>query len=88
MSRIPQDEVRPLSYLEVLDEENQALTGSEPSHEDLRLREDYRRALGTGSAESAEPTRKYRRLASPRNIPRSASLDGASDARATLRPCT
>ena len=60
MSRIPQDEVRPLSYLEVLDEENQALTGSEPSHEDLRLREDYRRALGTGSAESAEPTRKYR----------------------------
>ena len=60
MSRAQQDQERPLSYLEVLDEENQALTGSAPSEEHLRIREDYRRALGEGPSERAEPTRKYR----------------------------
>ena len=60
MSLAPQDEDRPLSYLEVLDEENRALTGSAPSEEHLRIREDYRRALREGPSERAESTRKYR----------------------------
>ena len=60
MSRAQHNEGRPISCLEVLDEENQALEGSTPSDEDLLLREEYRRALGKSPAESAEPARKYR----------------------------
>ena len=60
MRRIPHDEARPLSYLEVLDEENRALTGSEPSEEHLRIREEYRQAQAEAVSERAEPTRKYR----------------------------
>jgi len=50
----------PLSYLEVLDEENQALRGSTLSEEDLRLREEHRRAVQENDLEGSEPTRKYR----------------------------
>src|SRR5690349_20045113 len=59
MSRAGQGEDRPLSYLEILDEEDRALTSSTPSQDDLALREDHRRALGMTPPET-EPTRKYR----------------------------
>ena len=60
MSQAQQNDDRPLSYLEILDEEDQALTGTTPSEGDRLLREDYRQAQGKSPAESAEPTRKYR----------------------------
>src|SRR5258706_9984043 len=56
----PRKHDHPLSYLEILDEENQALTGSTSSDGDILLREEYRRALQENPAESGEPTRKYR----------------------------
>jgi len=59
MSRAQQDD-RPLSYIEVLDEENQALEALPSSEHDSSLREDYRRSLGNTPAERAEPAKQYR----------------------------
>jgi len=50
----------PLSYLEILDEENQALTGTTPSSDDVLLREEYRRAFQANPSGNGETTRKYR----------------------------
>jgi len=60
MSQAQQNDERPLSYLEILDEENQALSGTTPSEGDRLLRENYRQARGKSPSESEEPTRKYR----------------------------
>ena len=60
MRRNVQDQERPLSYLEVLDEENQALTGSVPSQEHLRIRDQYRQAQKDSCSDRAEPTQMYR----------------------------
>jgi hypothetical protein len=53
-------EHQPLSYLEILDEENQELTGSTPSEGDVQLLEEYRRALREHPTGNGEITRKYR----------------------------
>src|SRR5690349_3984780 len=50
----------PLSYLEILDEENQVLTGTTPSSDDVLLREEYRRAFQENPSGNGETTRKYR----------------------------
>jgi patatin-like phospholipase len=60
IGRAQQGDDQPLSYLEILDEENQALTGSTPSEAEVQLREEYKRALRKNPSDREEPARRYR----------------------------